>query len=337
MNYWLSRTQTRLRRKRRFLDMTGSGYWAMLLFSSSGLGLNSSSSRVLVILILTLFCPVYVIAQEVVDTVRVDVDLVTVNVSVRNEKDRAVPGLKPADFLVTDQNNVVSLASFASDGPASIVFVVDISSSMKGTWKNFLKRLQTFLEKSPAANDYTLIVFNEHSRLLVESVGADVLTKALSELRPAGETALYDGLLEGLEVIKRVPQRRKALVLVSDGQDTSSHSAITDVEQAAALGRTTIYGIGIELKYHCLPTTLEFCHGIEVLNELSKTTGGISCFPDAESLPNYLKRVANDLSSQYSLTYYSKDKTPGLRRVQVSVVQVERQPKLRYQQYYLKK
>ncbi len=337
MNYCLSGTQTRLRRKRRLLDMIGSGYRGYLSPSSSGHRLNSSSARLLAVLIFTLFCPFYLVAQEVADILRVDVDLVTVNVSVRDGKGRAMPGLKSDNFRVTDQGEVVSLASLASDGPASVVFVVDISYSMKGIWKSLLKGMKTFLDQSPKENDYSLIVFNEQPGLLVESVRSVVLTRTLSDLRPTGETALYDGLLEGLKVMQRVPQRRKALVLISDGQDTGSQNTITDVEDAAAVGRTTIYGIGIKLKEYCGLALPDFCHGIEVLNALSKATGGISRFPDADSITSDLRQVANDISSQYGLSYYSANKTPGLHRVQVSVVQAEREPKLRYQQYYFKK
>jgi VWFA-related protein len=317
--------------------MTESGYPGYLSPASSGDSLNRSSVRFLGILILTIFSPFHVVAQEVVDIVRVDIDLVTVNVSVRDGKGRAMPGLKSDNFLVTDQGEAVSLASLASDGPASIVFVVDISSSMKGIWKSLLKGMKTFLDQSPKENDYSLIIFNEQPKLLVESVSSVVLTRTLNDLRPGGETALYDGLLEGLKVMRRAPQRRKALVLISDGQDTGSQNTITDVEHAAALGRTTIYGIGIKLKEYCGPALPDFCHGIEVLNALSKATGGISRFPDADSITSDLRQVASDISSQYGLSYYSVNKTPGLRRVQVSVVKAERQPKLRYQQYYFKK
>ena len=293
--------------------------------------------RAFVVLTLSLIYAIYAPAQEVDDVVRVEVDFVTVNVSVKDRKGNALLGLKSGDFLVTDQDHPVSLSSFASDGPASIVFVVDASSSMRVTWKSFLKGLEKFLRTTPEENDYTLVVFNEHSKLVVESVDSNVLTKALSQLRPGGDTALYDGLLQGLEMMKRVPQSRKALVLISDGQDTSSHSTLADVENAAALERTAIYGIGIKLKEFCLRTSLDSCKGIEVLNALSNATGGISHFSDTESIPNDLKQVAKDISSQYSLTYYSVDKTPGLRRVQVTIVEGKRQPKLRYQQFYLKK
>src|SRR5262245_40382207 len=73
------------------------------------------------------------------DVIRFSTDLVTVNVAVKDGKGRSLLGLKPHDFLITDENNPVTPEFFESEGPASIVLVVDTSSSMSGKrWKSLI-------------------------------------------------------------------------------------------------------------------------------------------------------------------------------------------------------
>ena len=275
--------------------------------------------------------------QEKSDVIRIDVDLVTINVSVHDRKGHNLSGLKPDHFLVTESDKPVTLEGFDSEGPASIVFVIDISSSMRSLWKTVALGMKKFLDSSSSANDYTLVVFGDRPKLLVESVNAAELTRVIKELKPDGETAMYDGVIIGLETLRRVPQRRKALVLISDGLDTKSQKDLGDVEEETSEARTTIYAIGIELGRWCQPITPEFCQGRDILRYLANETGGVGIFPDSSTFAGTLKDVAAEIASQYSLSYYSQDKKPGWRRVRVSVANSGRQPVLQYQQSYFRK
>ena len=177
-------------------------------------------------------------AQDPVDVIKIGVDLVTVNVSVTEKKGRPVMGLQRENFFVTDQGKPVSLQFFDSNGPASIVFVVDISSSMRGDkWENLMKAMKKFLAKAHEGSDYTLIVFGDRAQLLARAVNASELWRDLASLRPYGMTALYDGMLLGLNALERLPQRHKALVLLSDGEDSFSRSCLSDVQRAARTHR----------------------------------------------------------------------------------------------------
>ena len=272
------------------------------------------------------------------DVIKFNVDLVTVNVAVKDGKGRSLLGLKPQDFLITDQNSPVVPEFFDSEGPASVVFVVDTSSSMKGTkWKSLMDGFKDFLKKARNGNDYTLIAFSDSPRLLAQSVNAAELSNHLRELKADGGTALYDGVLVGLDVLKEVPQRHKALVLISDGEDNESHQGLAEVEKEAWSHHTTIYSIGILLKDYCKKNSREACRGQETLKQLVQATGGLAFFPDYYELAGVLKDINRDVSSQYSLSYYPPDKRAGWREVRVAVTPTERRPKLRYQQRYLMK
>ena len=272
------------------------------------------------------------------EVIRFDVSLVTVSVAVKDRKGRALLGLKSEDFLVTDGNTPVTPEFFDSEGPASIVFVVDTSSSMGGQkWKSLLCGLKDFLKKSRAGNDYTLIAFDGLVHVFADSVNADELRNRLTELRPSGDTALYDGVLLGLETLELTRQRNKALVLISDGEDTSSRTTLAEVEKEASARRASIYSVGLLLNEYCRMGIMGACQGKEAVKQLANVTGGLAFFPDAEGLSRVLKEISNEVNSQYSLSYYPPDKNAGWRSIRVTVAQNERQPKLRYQQRYLMK
>ena len=270
------------------------------------------------------------------DVIRFNTDLVTVNVAVKDGKGRSLLGLKPQDFLITDENNPVIPEFFESEGPASIIFVVDTSSSMSGSkWKSLIAGLKDALKNASDGNDYTLIAFSDSPQLLAKSVSAAQLLTLLLELKPNGNTALYDGMVLGFDVLKQVPQRHRALVLISDGEDSVSRLSLAEVEKEASGCRSTIYSIGILLKDYCNHSKQKTCVGRDTISQLAKVTGGLAYFPKPEQLSPVLKEISSDVRGQYSFSYYPPDKRPGWREVRVAIGPTERRPNLRYQQRYL--
>lgn len=279
-------------------------------------------------------CWASVPAQDAGDVVKVDIGLVTVNVAVRDGKGRHISELKAEDFFVSDEGKPVRLEFFDTEGPTSIIFVVDISTSMRGEkWQSLKAGMKKFLATAREGNDYTLIAFNEAPRLIARSVNAQDLWREFNNLNPSGNTALYDAILLGLSNLRQVPQRHKSLVLLSDGQDTSSAATLLTVQQEMLAHRASIYTVGIVLHgYKFLATER---HGQELLNQLAKATGGLVFFPKPYELRSVLQGINEDLSSQYSLSYSTPDKTPGWRRIQVNIPQSLSRLSLRYQKQYL--
>lgn len=279
-------------------------------------------------------CCASVPAQDSEDVVSVDIALVTVNVAVTDGKGRHISGLKAGDFFVSDEGKPMGLEFFDAQGPSSIIFVVDISTSMRGEkWKSLKAGLKKFLAAAREGNDYTLIAFSDAPRLIARSVSADELWREFCGLNPSGNTALYDALVLGLRSLARVPQRHKSLVLLSDGQDTSSTATLHTVQTEVLAHRASIYSVGIVHQgFNFLANQR---HGQEILNELAKATGGLVFFPGPDEIRNVLVGINLDLSSQYSLSYYPPDKTPGWRNIQVNIKQSPSHIGLRYQQKYL--
>jgi VWFA-related protein len=279
---------------------------------------------------LILLCAAATQSQEAAEVIKTDTNLVTINVSVKGNKGRP---LRREDFLVTEESKQMQVEFFDSSGPASIVFVVDLSSSMKGKkWKDLKAGMKKFLSSAHSANDYTLIGFSDRPSIIARSVNEHDLWQVINTLVPSGSTALYDAMLLGLNVLADIPQRHKALVLFSDGEDNFSRAVLATVGQEVLTRRTTIYTIGIH-DDHGIPYA-NGRTGKDMMKALANVTGGLAHFPKSYEIKEVLKEIRADLSSQYSLSYYPLERSSGRRRVQVSMRQTNHSLKLRYQQYY---
>jgi VWFA-related protein len=294
-------------------------------------------TRPTLVLIILILHQLAVCAQEP-EIIKVQVDLVSVNVAVTDGGKQPVRDLRAQDFQVSEEGQPVSLQFFDSQGPASIVFIIDTSTSMAGQkWKKLQDGMERFLATAREGNDYSLVAFSDRPRLVVSSVNAADFQRNFNALKIAGNTALYDAVLLGLEVLAQSRHRHKALVLLSDGQDNCSQAQFTEVQEEGLSRRATMYTIGIRLR-RSDDYLLDFeLAGKELLNRLATMTGGSFYFPDPDKIPKVLEEINNDLMGQYTLSYYTTEKSPGWRNVQVSVLPPARRLHLRYQRRYLKK
>jgi Ca-activated chloride channel family protein len=288
-------------------------------------------------IIVALFICVSVRAQQPSDdVVKVNVSLVTVNVSVTDADGRPVTGMQAEDFVVTDEGKPVRVKFFDVHGPASIVFVVDLSSSMRGErWQNLISGMKKFLTTTNAANDYTLITFGDRPSLVTLSASKDDVWQKLSALTPRGNTALYDAALMGLSSLREIPRRQKAVVLISDGEDNSSTATLSEVREQVVTHHGAFYTVGILLRRP--PVGPNLPNGRRLLNELAQATGGLAQFPTAEEIVSVLERISLDLSVQYSLSYYPPENSTGWRNIRVETTRRPERLRLRYQERYLMK
>lgn len=286
------------------------------------------------LLILTSFSWVSICAQDL-PAIKSSTDLVTVNVSVADHKARPLPGLALGDFLVTEDGKPVRLEFFASSGPASIIFVLDMSSSMEAKARELRGAFKKFLMGAHQDNDYSLITFNASPRMVAQSVSADELWQSLSILEPFGNTALYDAVLLGLEVLDKAPQRHRALVVLSDGDDNRSRASLADVEHAVSSRHATVYTVGILPRPKDLSPFDRHCR--DLLARLAEATGGLIRFSPAGEIGQVLTAINTDVRNQYCLGYYAPEGEPGWRSLQVSLSSSARTYKVRHQKRYMMK
>jgi Ca-activated chloride channel homolog len=181
---------------------------------------------------------------------RSGVDLVNVTVTVTDRSGRFVPDLRQTDFLVYDDNQPVEVTHFSADRvPVSLGIVLDTSGSMAGDKiERARASIERFLDQLDDPDDEVfLYAFASDVRLVHDwTNNRDEVSAGLRRVDAVGGTAMYDGVIEGVRKAQGGHNRKKALVLISDGNDTSSSRGLRDVRRLVRDGEVLVYAIGID-------------------------------------------------------------------------------------------
>lgn len=235
------------------------------------------------------------------DPVVVSTDLVTLGVTVTDAQGRHVEGLDRSAFAVYDNKTPQEIAFFSdADAPVSVAVVFDVSGSMsEGKIARAKEALAHFIETSHPLDEFYLISFNSEARLLLERTrDADAVANKLTYVQPHGDTALYDAAYLGLEKVMRGAHRRRALLIVSDGEDNRSRQTFKEVHEFLQESDVVVYGVGIGA------SPSHFSNGEETLKKLSAVSGGRAFFPEsAAEMDEAFERIALELRHQYSIGY----------------------------------
>jgi Ca-activated chloride channel family protein len=229
---------------------------------------------------------------------------VTLNVNVIDHRGSAVLGLDKKDFSITD-NRVPQEIMFFSDAdePVSVGIVFDVSGSMTGKkFERAKEALSNFIQSSHPNDEYSLIGFNSQPQLLLDkSRDGDAVIKKLSYVEPHGSTALYVATYMALERVSRGVYAKRAIVIISDGEDNSSRYTFSELRRALKESGVTVYAIGIEGTGG--DRMLE-ASGKLWLGELASVSGGKAFFPHhANSMYEAFEQIALELRHQYSIGY----------------------------------
>lgn len=260
---------------------------------------------------------------------RAGVDLVSLSVTVTDASRRYLSDLDRDDFIVTENGVPQNLTFFAKTGvPLALALLIDTSASMDHTLATAQEAAIGFARQISASDVATIIDFDSRvqiAQVFTGDVGA--LESAIRGTAAGGSTALYNAVYIALrEMNKLLPQddrqapRRRAIIVLSDGEDTSSLVSFEEVLDLAAHSDTIIYTIG--LGSHDATGTRNSQNGEFVLRRLAQQTGGRAFFPQqAKDLAGVYRDIRDELASQYSLAYESSGGTRDgqWRRISVRV------------------
>jgi VWFA-related protein len=184
-------------------------------------------------------------------TFSASVAVVPITALVRDSKNRIVRGLERADFQVLEQGQPRPIVDFKSreDAPVSVAFLFDTSGSMrvasnleKGLW--FID--QFLANMAPASDEAALFTFHKTLRQEVEFTGdRERIRRALGQVNPWGLTSLYDAVAETAKQVAHRPAPRRALVVISDGVDTSSSLTPQEVSALASSIDVPVYVVAV--------------------------------------------------------------------------------------------
>ena len=239
-------------------------------------------------------------------SLKVDVDLVLFNVSVTDAGNKFVSGLSAENFQVMEDKVEQTIRYFSSDvAPVSIGIIFDISHSMQKKLDFAREAATKFLESGTPEDEYFLVEFANRAKV-AQSFTTDI-TRLRDRLafRPAeGATALYDGIYLGLAELKRGQNPKKALLLITDGEDNHSRYSRGDIRDFVREADAQIYVIDL---------------GRALLGDLAEMTGGHSYHTSIEDLEDTCAKIAFELKSQYVVGYESSNTTKDgkFRKVRV--------------------
>src|SRR5215467_13384268 len=254
---------------------------------------------------------VFVVAGVVLGAqkaLKVDVDLVLFNVTVLDGDNRLVTDLKPENFQLFEDKIEQQILYFSSEvAPVSLGIIFDISHSMEKKLDFAREAAAKFLETGTPEDEYFLVEFSNRAKI-AEGFTSDIsrLRDRLALKQGAGATALYDAIYLGLGQLKRGQNPKKALLLITDGEDNHSRYSRGDIRDFIREADAQIYVVDL---------------GRALLGDLADMTGGHSYHTSMDDLENTCEKIAFEIKSQYVIGYESTNtsKDGKYRKIRVRV------------------
>jgi Ca-activated chloride channel family protein len=247
---------------------------------------------------------------------RAGVDVVALNVTVTDNNNRYVTDIEQGGFLLYEDGAIQDITIFTrTQLPVALALLMDTSASMADKMSTAQEAAIGFADRLRDQDLASVIDFDSRVEILHEFTNSlDDLTAAIRRTSAGGSTSLYNAIYISLKELAKVSAtaadedelRRQAIVVLSDGEDTSSLVEFEEVLELAKRSNTIIYSIG--LRSDEVRTRRGFREADFVLRQLAQETGGRHFFPDTvEELPEIYERISDELSSQYTLGYASKN------------------------------
>ncbi len=257
--------------------------------------------------------------QSTGTTFKSSTDLVTLNVTVTDLKEQYITGLTKDDFAVFDDGVPQQVTFFASTNvPLDLAIMIDTSASMADKMTFVHDAATKFAHTLRKSDRAEIIGFSDQASVLQPFTGdIALLDAAIDATAPHGSTALYTSLYVAIEDLARLGKkeggvRRQAIVVLTDGEDTSSLLTFDDLVDSAKRAGVAVYTISVVSPFDTkkleeggsrrFSTESDFA-----LKTLAQDTGGRSFFPmQLKDLDGVYEHIAQELSFQYSLAYTPK-------------------------------
>jgi VWFA-related protein len=181
---------------------------------------------------------------------RTGVELINVSATVTDDDGRFVPGLRQDDFTVYEDGKAQTITHFSAERvPVSLGIALDTSGSMEGEkFDHAQEALNRFLYDLLDPEDELFLYRFSSSAVLEQDWTTDraSLSAALKRIEPRGGTAMYDAVADAVPIAEQGRNRKKALVVISDGNDTNSQVQIEELQQLIRESEVLVYAVGID-------------------------------------------------------------------------------------------
>ncbi len=267
-------------------------------------------------------------------TIQVHSDLVLIPVTVTDNKGRVVAGLEKEHFTLFEDTEQQEITHFAAeDAPASIGIVFDASDSMGPRMAKAREAVHALLRAANPADEFFLVRFSSEARLVVPMTERqEEIQSRVDSLQVSGTTALLDGVRLAMLEMKDAHYTRKAIIIISDGEDNASRWTVGQLKAAVREEDILIYSIRISESadaYVVYPP--QRLTGSALLNEISSQTGGrLFEVTKLKQLPDIAEKIGGWLRNQYVLGYVPNQATKdgSYRKVQLKLARPKGYPKM---------
>jgi Ca-activated chloride channel homolog len=255
--------------------------------------------------------------------IQVDVNLVVLHTTVLDDRGRFADGLKEENFRILEDKVEQKLSVFKrEDVPVSMGLVIDNSGSMRDKRPRVNEAAITLVEASNKQDEAFVVNFNDDFYLDLDkdfTNSIPELKEALERIDSRGSTALYDAIIGSLDHLKKASKDKRVLLIVTDGEDNTSHNSLEKTIREVQKTDTVIYTIGL-LSQESKKSAKK---AKEALEKIAKASGGLSYFPEnVADVHSICEQVAHDIRNQYTLAYYpTNSRRDGtFRAVSVEVI-----------------
>ena len=234
------------------------------------------------------------------DKIQLQARLVSLTVTVSDSLGRFVTGLQQRNFQIFDDGVQQEIAHFTDDdAPLTLGIIYDVSGSMGDLTTRSFQTLKRLFDTSHEDDEYFIIAFNNRAQLVQDftTSPSEIMSRVIF-VKAKGSTALYDGVYLGIEKAKQGRHKKKALLIISDGEENSSRYNGRELREMLKESDVPVYSIGISQLYQ----------GIGALQSLSGWSGGMTFTPaDEPQTRDIYTRIALMLRHQYAIGFYPTD------------------------------
>jgi len=267
---------------------------------------------------------IYATAQDD-DTIRVETNLVTLNIAVTDRNGSYIKGLQKKDFQILDNNFPRVIDEFsAQEATVSFGIVYDMHPTTGERSANVLESLRTFTKDLKSKDNFFVTVFNERGSLTTDFVPTNrQIETFLNDVKPSTPNSLYDAIFAASGKIRERKNSKQVLLVLTDGEDHSSHHSLKELRLHLRSANLPIYTIAFhdenkrqwgysDLYRNQGRQTLGLTETNElnkaVLAEISKTSGGQTFQREIQSrlfIYAICKKIQTEVENQYVLGFYA--------------------------------
>ncbi|HLF83640.1 MAG TPA: VWA domain-containing protein [Blastocatellia bacterium] len=259
------------------------------------------------------------------EPVQLHSDLVVVNLIVTDAKGQYAHGLSAGEFKVLEDGAVQPIDSFlAEEASFAAAILIDMSGSMQYKFSLARAGAASFVDHIRDNDQVAVFGFNNKIKLFQEFSDLRDITEYIWDAKAEDMTRLYDCADEAIIALEKRSEKRKAILLISDGWDTTSHKATFDSVMKKCLARgITIYSIDLVEDSERMGSNAAFLglkRGQNEMKEFAAQTGGRYLHtPQGDKLEEAFTGIVDELRNQYTLTYYSTNQKRDGRWRKLSV------------------